>query len=123
MELSKTAELWTGYHQGVRLCQQGLVMNVETTCAAFHKRQPVLDFMQTILGKGFNQMNKTCSNRDVAAMNAAIANILVQVMHRKNETRKFRSVSVSLPSPSLIEYHVTDVEELHEGPLPKRRSR
>lgn len=47
-DLPGMAELWLGYHQSVKPCQSGICLNIDTTCTAFMKKGPIIDYLLNI---------------------------------------------------------------------------
>lgn len=45
-----TLQLWLGYQQSLRPCQDGLALNVDLACTAFLEEMPVPDFLAKSAG-------------------------------------------------------------------------
>lgn len=82
-----------GYHQGVRLCQMGLALNVETTCTAFLKSRPVLDLFSEVIRCNITErfMMEHWMHKE---LNKCISNVMVTPTHRQS-SKKYRCLGLT----------------------------
>lgn len=91
--LPRGGELWVGAHQGVKLSRKGLVLNAETTCTYFKKRQTVMELFEEVIGctiaKDFQ-----LEQRMFTKMRKSIVNLKVMPTHRQS-SRKHKCVGLT----------------------------
>lgn len=107
-------DLWLGYHQGVKLCQQGLAMNVETTCTAFTRSRKVIEVMCDAVGKDPRQ----CKHMDAGmriAMKRAVMGLMVKTTHRQNSGKKFKCRGITNDPATDAMFVLRDGTEMSVG--------
>jgi len=94
--LSGSAVLWHGYHQGVKLTQNGLSLNIESTCAAFIKPCPILEIMDEAVGGNLNAFRQASGRKKEdmrVSMERAIKSIMIKTTHRDDQKKHRQGVS------------------------------
>ena len=77
-------------------------MNIESTCAAFHKKQRVLQFLEQIAGRPVRDWPQIPKDQLISIMNATMTNMIVETMHRRENAKKYRCVMGSTLSRSIL---------------------
>eukprot|EP00210_Caulerpa_lentillifera_P001708 g1641.t1 len=105
-ELPGGSELLMGYHQGVKICQNGLMLNVETTCTAFLKQRPVLEMFEELLGGKIRQ-NFRLDQRMYNKLRNSITSIMVTPTHNRS-SRKYRCIGLTDKSAAEMSFPLKD---------------
>jgi len=76
-EIGQGVEAWTGYHQSVRPCQNGLYLNIDTACAAFYKPIRVTEFIKEILSPRGGRIPDLLNDRQRLIVRSVLKNLTV----------------------------------------------
>lgn len=85
-----------GYSQGAKICQAGLLMNLETTSTAFMTGRPVIEHMEEAVGRRITELHRM----DIGiwtALKKSVLNISIITNHRRVEGRRKKSIPEKLP--------------------------
>lgn len=99
-----------GYHQGVKICQMGLALNVETTCTAFLKSRPVLELFSEVVRSRITESFQLAPWMR-KELNKSISNVMVTPMHRQS-TKKHRCLGLTEQSASQLVFELKSGESV-----------
>eukprot|EP00210_Caulerpa_lentillifera_P004611 g4397.t1 len=105
-QLPGGGELWMGYHQGVKLCQEGLMLNVETTCTSFMRRRPVMELFEEVIGSRIGP-NFQLEQWMYTKMRNSIVNVMVSPTHRQSR-KKHRCIGLTNQSAAEMMFELRD---------------
>lgn len=73
-------QLWLGYHQSVRPCQNGVLFNVDTTAGAFLQARPVIDVLMEAanIRDVADVRQRGLSHQQWKSMKKAVAGLMVR---------------------------------------------
>jgi len=88
-------ELWPGYHQSIRHSQMWKpLLNFDVANTAFHKEQPVIDFMCDILR--LRDIRPNIDRRDMMKFEKALKGLKIEPTHRGNGVvRRYKVMGLS----------------------------
>eukprot|EP01023_Acetabularia_acetabulum_P032599 TRINITY_DN3043_c0_g1_i4.p1 TRINITY_DN3043_c0_g1~~TRINITY_DN3043_c0_g1_i4.p1 ORF type:complete len:713 (-),score=137.79 TRINITY_DN3043_c0_g1_i4:446-2584(-) len=105
--------MWFGYKQSLAVCRTGLAINIDTAGAIFVDEQPVLQYMDRVLG--FDQRGRPdyLNERQTRDFKAAIKDLKIEMTHRSYEGNGHRVYPTAIvrglaPSPMEVKFNCGD---------------
>ncbi|GIY63085.1 protein argonaute-3 [Caerostris darwini] len=91
-QISGGQEIWTGYHQSLRLGQRKPMLNMDVMARAFVKKGPLLNIIADILNLGVSQLStrKWLKYSDVSKLNNELKGVSIQTTHLKSNQKRYR---------------------------------
>ncbi|GIY90918.1 protein argonaute 1A [Caerostris extrusa] len=91
-QISGGQEIWTGYHQSLRLGQRKPMLNVDVTARAFLKKGPLLNIIADILNLDVSQLftMKLLRDSDIRELNKKLKGVAIQTTHLKTNQMRYR---------------------------------